>query len=55
MFYETFVEKIKTYFLSIAFSENLAVYEIMWESIIEPVEITNKMQPCKIIYYSRIY
>jgi len=37
MFQTKLVQKIKTHILcSISFSENRAVYEIMWENIVEP-------------------
>jgi hypothetical protein len=37
MFQTEVVDKIKTYILcSIIFSENRAVYGIMWENIVEP-------------------
>jgi hypothetical protein len=37
MFQTKVVEKIKTHILSsITFSENRAVYEIMWENVAEP-------------------
>jgi len=37
MFQTKFVEKIETHFLySIFFSENRAVYEIVWENIVQP-------------------
>jgi hypothetical protein len=37
MFQTNGVEKIKAQFLcSITFSENRAVYEIMWENMVEP-------------------
>ena len=37
MFQTKFVEKIKTYLFSINFFlKNLAVYEIMWKSVIDP-------------------
>ena len=37
MFQTDFVENIKTHFLCpVTFSENRAVYEIMWKNIVEP-------------------
>jgi hypothetical protein len=37
MFQTKFVEKIKTHILClITFFENHAVYELMWENIVEP-------------------
>jgi hypothetical protein len=36
MFHRKVLEKIKTYFLFNNFSENRAVYEIMWSNTVEP-------------------
>jgi hypothetical protein len=36
MFQTEAAEKIKTYILCFLFLENLAVYEIMWKTIVEP-------------------